>query len=170
MAGYDKLAEAALHSLMAGNPRSRSVRDNDASHPSYVSNFRDNLLSRAEPRDFENDVRKGGGNELGWYNSGRSPPKFHSAYSSTALVVNTFSPFRRQIADFALLDLEFTSLRFEAKLPTGVSVPNLDVLCEGNTVLAIEAKCMEYLRPSETADARRHKGRKRSVRSEISDG
>jgi hypothetical protein len=46
-------------------------------------------------------------------------------------------------------------LRFEAKLSTGVSVPTLDVLCDGNTVLAIEAKCVEYLRPSETADARR---------------
>jgi hypothetical protein len=36
-----------------------------------------------------------------------------------------------------------------------VSVPNIDVLCKGNAVLAIEAKCLEYLRPGETSDARR---------------
>jgi hypothetical protein len=140
----------------------RSIRGPDAfgitTHPSYVSNFSDNLLSRVEPRDFEEDVRKGDGRELVWYNKGRSPPKFHATYSSSALAVNTFSPFRRQIADLAICNLcGFTCLRFEAKLSTGVSVPNLDVFCEGNTVLAIEAKCVEYLRPSETADARRRK-------------
>ncbi len=153
------LAEAALTCSW------RSIRGRDAfgitTHPSYVSNLCDNLLSRVEPRDFEVDIRKGDGRELVWYNKGRSPPKFHAAYSSSALAVNTFSPFRRQIADLAICNLRgFTCLRFEAKLSTGVSVPNLDVLCEGNTVLAIEAKCVEYLRPSETADARRRRGRK----------
>jgi hypothetical protein len=159
MARYNALAEAALTRSW------RAIRGAGAfgitTHPSYVSNFRDNLLSRVEPLDFEDDVRKGGGNELGWYNNGRSPPKFHAAYSSTALAVNTFSPFRRQIADLAIFNLGFTGLRFEAKLPTGVSVPNLDVLCEGNIVLAIESKCVEYLRPSETADARRREGRRK---------
>ena len=149
-----ELAEAALTRSW------RAARGSEAfgitTHPSYVSDFRDNLLSRVDTRDFEDDIRKGDGHELRWYNHGRSPPKFNAAYSSTALAVNTFGPFRRQIGDLAMFDLRgFVSLHFEAKLPTGVSVPNLDVLCEGNTVLAIEAKCVEYLRSSETADARR---------------
>lgn len=148
------LAEAALTRSW------RTIRGLEAfgitTHPSYVSKFSDNLISRAEPRDFEEDVRRGQGHELDWYNNGRSPPRFHAAYSSTALAVNTFSPFRRQIADLAIFDLRgFTALSFEAKLPTGVSTPNIDVLCEGRTVLVIEAKCLEYLRRGETADVRR---------------
>ena len=56
MARYDnKLAEAALTRSW------RAIRGAGVfltTHPSYVSNFRDNLLSRVEPQDFEDDLRK----------------------------------------------------------------------------------------------------------------
>jgi hypothetical protein len=71
------------------------------------------------------------------------------------LVINSFSPFRRQISDLAIFDVSrFTALSFEPKLPTTVSVPNLDVLCEGSTVVAIESKCIEYLRPEADAEGK----------------
>ena len=125
-------------------------------HPSYVATLPDNLLSRVELQDFEEDLRNGGG-ELDWRSDGRSPPKFQAAYSSSALAVNTFSPFRRRMTDLTICNLNgFESLRFEARLPNGAGMPNLDVLCQGSTAVAIESKCVEYLRTGETAEARRH--------------
>ncbi len=125
-------------------------------HPSYVATLPDNLLSRVELQDFEEDLRNGGG-ELDWRSDGRSPPKFQAAYSSSALAVNTFSPFRRRMTDLTICNLNgFKSLRFEARLPNGAGMPNLDVLCQGSTAVAIESKCVEYLRTGETAEARRH--------------
>jgi hypothetical protein len=45
---------------------------------------------------------------------------------------------------------------FEKQLNTGFfGVPNLDVLCEGTTVLAVESKCIEYLRTDAKAETRR---------------
>jgi hypothetical protein len=99
----------------------------------------------------------GDGNEFGWRNRGRSPPKFHAAYSSSALQVNTFAPFRSRIGDLVLFGASrFASLRFEAQLATGLArSPNIDVLCEGGDVVAIESKCLEFLYPGAAKDARR---------------
>jgi len=127
------------------------------SHPHYVTDFRDNLLESIERNDFEQDLLRGDGNEFGWRNRGRSPPKFHAAYSSSALQVNTFAPFRSRIGDLVLFGASrFASLRFEAQLATGLArSPNIDVLCEGDDVVAIESKCLEFLYPGAAKDARR---------------
>ena len=108
----------------------------------YVSDYRDNLLTLAEPRDFEDDLKSGDGNEL--------DGKFRAAHSSAALAVNCFAPFRRRIEDLTLPQSDvFQTLHFEKKCPTGLRggrPPNLDVLLEGRAgIIGMESKLTEHL-------------------------
>ena len=107
----------------------------------YVKCFRDNLVPSVCTEDFEEELGKGDGNELG--------SKFRATHSSSALVVNSFGPFKRWIADLKILDTEsFHSLHFERKCPTGLrgNAPNLDVFLEGKSeIIGIESKLTEYL-------------------------
>lgn len=109
----------------------------------YMRSLVENLVSCVEVADFEVDVAQGGGNELAG--------KFRAAHSSAALAVNCFAPFKRKLPELRLCGLEdFSSLRFEAKCPTGLrgEPPNLDVVLErGERVIAVESKCTEYLSP-----------------------
>jgi hypothetical protein len=108
----------------------------------YVSEAAQNLIQGVRPEDFEADLRQGDGNEM--------EGKFRAAYSSSALAVNTFAPFK---ADPAALRLPggrcFATLSFERKCPHGLGgrhSPNLDVVAEGpERVVAIESKCLETL-------------------------
>ena len=110
----------------------------------YVSEASQNLIEGVRLENFEADLRQGDGNEL--------EGKFLAAHSSSALVVNTFAPFK---ANAAALQLPgsggFASLHFERKCPHGLvgrRSPNLDVLADGpNGVVAIESKCLEILTP-----------------------
>lgn len=107
----------------------------------YVKCFRDNLVPSVCTEDFEEELGKGDGNEL--------ECKFRAAHSSSALAVNSFGPFKRQIADLKILDAEpFGSLYFERKCPTGLrgNAPNLDVFLEADSsIIGIESKLIEYL-------------------------
>ena len=108
----------------------------------YVTRYEDNLLSLVEARDFEDDLRRGDGNEL--------ESKFCAAHSSAALAVNCFVPFRRRIGDLVLpLSGGFQTLEFERKCPTGLrggQPPNLDVLLTGDAgIVGIESKLTEHL-------------------------
>lgn len=109
----------------------------------YSTLFTDNLVSSVTVGDFGSDLEQGSGNEL----SG----KFRAAHSSSALAVNCFGPFKRNLSDLRVCGAEgFTSLCFEKKCPTGLhgTPPNLDVLMErADRVVAIESKCTEYLSP-----------------------
>ena len=109
----------------------------------YTRSLVENLVSCVEVADFEVDVAQGSGNELAG--------KFRAAHSSTALAVNCFAPFKRKLLELRLCGLEdFSSLRFEAKCPTGLrgEPPNLDVVLErGERVVAVESKCTEHLLP-----------------------
>lgn len=107
----------------------------------YAEFLQDNLLSAIAVEDFKADLQAGDGKEL--------EGKFRAAHSSSALVVNSFAPFRTQIADLRLLDAgPFDQLEFEKKCPTGLQgiPPNLDVLLSGpNNIIGVESKLTEYL-------------------------
>jgi len=111
----------------------------------YVGEATLNLIDGVRLDDFEADLRQGDGNEM--------EGKFLAAHSSSALAVNTFAPFKRDIAALRLpggVGL-FSSLQFERKCPHGLvgrRSPNLDLLAEGpNEVVAVESKCLEHLAP-----------------------
>lgn len=111
----------------------------------------DDVLLSGSPEPVRaaiSDARGGSGGELVW--SGGRRPKFHSAYSSCALAVNVFAPWRLDASDLSLAGRRgFSSLRFEAKCPIFASratPPNLDVLLERDgELLGVESKCTEYL-------------------------
>jgi hypothetical protein len=100
------------------------------------------------------DLREGSGGELTATDAHR--PKFHSAFSSSALAVNVFGPWRLDPGDLAVESISgFTTLRFEAQraiFRSRATPPNLDVLLETEgEVLAIESKLTEYLTGNERA-------------------
>lgn len=79
-------------------------------------------------------------------------PRFCSAFSSSALAVNTFGPFRRgrplALPGVGAFDAD---LEFEAKRPAGApgGQPSLDVVAEPPDAadwLFVESACLEYLR------------------------
>lgn len=132
-----KRARAALREALA-----RSRPDIVVDDKGYVSSFRENLVPLVALEDFEADLSQGDGNEL--------ESKFRAAHSSSALGVNCFSPFRRQMSDLVLPGLPgCVDLQFERKCPTGLrggKSPNLDVLASGPMgVVGIESKLTEYL-------------------------
>ncbi len=109
----------------------------------YSASFADNLVPSVRVDDFASDLAQGSGKEL----SG----KFRAAHSSSALAVNCFGPFKRNLSGLRVCgDESFTSLCFEKRCPIGLhgTPPNLDVLMErAGRVVAIESKCTEYLSP-----------------------
>ena len=110
----------------------------------YVSTVNENLIEGVSLQDFEADLRQGNGNEL--------KEKFRAVYSSSALVVNTFAPFKANPNALRLLGRDgFAPLIFERKCPHGIPgrrPPNLDVLTEDLAgIVAIESKCLEHLSP-----------------------
>ena len=111
----------------------------------YVDCIDDNLLPGVSRAQFETDLRKGDGNEL--------ESKFLATYSSSALAVNCFAPFKieKRARELALAEISvFDTVTFEKKCPTGLrggTPPNLDLVCVGQTgVVGVESKCTEYLR------------------------
>jgi hypothetical protein len=114
------------------------------SEDGYVNSIDDNLLPGVSRAQFENDLRKGDGNELN--------AKFLAAHSSSALAVNCFAPFKieERARELVLAGIAgFKALTFEKKCPTGLrggTSPNLDLVCEGRVgVVGVESKCTEYL-------------------------
>lgn len=131
-----------------------SQRSTHAAHypgfPSYATCLSEQLLPSVEQADFLEDLDGGDGGELEARNS--SPPKFLAAFSSSALAVNCFGPFRRHLPDLRIPRLgDATRLDFERVCRTrtrGGRHPNLDVIIEGSqSIVAIESKCLEYLTP-----------------------
>jgi hypothetical protein len=139
---------ALIHGLVSSAPQ--TVLDKKG----YVSEAGQNLLEGVRLVDFEADLRQGDGNEM--------EGKFRAAHSSSALVVNTFAPFK---SDPAALRLPggggFASLSFERKCPHGLvgrRSPNLDVVAVGPTGgVAVESKCLEPLTPHVASFAQDYK-------------
>jgi hypothetical protein len=111
----------------------------------YVSFPQDNLIEGVRFEDFEQDLRSGAGDEL--------RTKFCAVHSSSAIVANTFAPFKEKPADLILLGQQgFEPPIFEKTIPTGLggTPPHLDVwLKRGGHVMAVESKLTEHLAPKQ---------------------
>lgn len=109
----------------------------------YVSTLEQNLLPGVTPEMFQQDLEQGSGNEL--------QGKFLAVHSSSALVVNTFAPFKMEPGTLHLAGCKgFEKIKFERQCPTGLggTPPNLDVVAENDTeIFAVESKFLEYLTP-----------------------
>src|SRR5262245_38894030 len=108
----------------------------------YIVELEDNLLPGITRADIWKAFGAGAGREL--------EGKMRAPWSSSALAVNSFTPWQRDPVLLKLAGLSgFTGrFAFEAKCPNGVSriPPHLDVLLErGHEIVAVESKCTEYL-------------------------
>lgn len=105
----------------------------------YVSTIEENLLDGVEMSDFEKEFEQGDGNEL--------CKKICAVHSSSALVVNSFAPFKRNLSDLVVDGKrDFTNLYFEKKYPAiKRKPPNLDVVLENDNIIGIESKFTEHL-------------------------
>lgn len=107
----------------------------------YLKNIKSNLLEGIELNLFEEDYRKGSGNEL--------ESKFMAIHSSAALVVNNFAILKKLGSRFKFLNFDnIEQICFEKQCPSGLlgTPPNLDVFLENNsTVIGIESKFTETL-------------------------
>jgi len=121
------------------------------SHEGYTRLPEQNLIPGVEKNDFWTDLGAGAGNEL--VDGSRDPAKFCAAFSSSALAVNAFGPFRHRPQNLDLVGYnEFSSAQFEKPLPTGLrgTDPHLDFYAAGSAqIVCIESKFLEPLWPKE---------------------
>ncbi len=141
--------EGAVQHLLDSSPKAPSyLRDPSSSYTRFCEQ---NLVLGVQSGDFWEDMSQGDGNEL--FDSERGPAKFCAAFSSSALAVNTFAPFRQNPERLSLLGLDgFNAAQFEYKLPTGLkgNSPNLDFVVIGDSsTICIESKFLEPLSPKE---------------------
>jgi hypothetical protein len=140
-----KRAEAAAVDRLA-LLRGRDVLRDD--FPAYVRIPEHNLIPGVYKRDFWDDLESGDGNELSEKKG--SPAKFCAAYSSSALAVNSFGPFRHspELLLFAGC-VSYVETQFERKCLNGLQgkPPNLDFFAASSTsVVGVESKFIEPLR------------------------
>jgi hypothetical protein len=129
----------ALTSKVALDDKGRCIDVRSA----VVSSVSDDCLTASL-----NDVGRGDGGELRHPKSGR-PPSFHSAYSSCALAINSFAPWRLDSSGLTIDGRTgFRSLEFESKFPINPNwkrAPNVDVVgVSSQELVAIESKLTEH--------------------------
>jgi hypothetical protein len=86
------------------------------------------------------DFGSGAGQEL--------DEKLCAAHSSAALVVNTFGRWRAEAASLHIAGVSgFRNIRFEMAFPTGLggTPPHLDLFADGDSIVAVESKCTEWM-------------------------
>ncbi len=150
--------EGAIQRLLESSPKAHTyLRDASSSYTRFCEQ---NLVPGVHSGDFWEDLSQGDGNEL--FDSDRGPAKFCAAFSSSALAVNTFAPFRHHPERLSLFATNaFRETRFEHKLPTGLkgNSPNLDfVAMSENRTTCIESKFLEPLTPKEAKFADSYAG------------
>ena len=121
------------------------------SHEAYTKLPEQNLIPGVEKNDFWTDLGAGAGNEL--VDGRRDPAKFCAAFSSSALAVNAFGPFRHRPNHLELLGHSgFADTQFEKPLPTGLrgTDPHLDFFAvDAAAIVCVESKFLEILWPKE---------------------
>ncbi len=133
----ERVKPALLEGLRAANPRASIDPATD-----YMSDVRDNLLPGTSLAEIEAEFTDAAGHEL--------ESKMRAPWSSSALAVNWFAPWR---SDATLLPLAGrvgfdARFKFEEQCPNGVSsiAPHLDVvLRRPREVVAVESKCTEFI-------------------------
>jgi len=137
--------QAATARLRALKPTTRFLDQ----APGYLADWADNLVAGVTTHDFEADLRHGAGNELTDRPDERA--KFRASYSSSALAVNTFGPFRHHPDRLTLFGRGgFSATRFERACPNGLSGtgPHFDFWClSADAAVAIESKFLETMDP-----------------------
>jgi hypothetical protein len=117
-------------------------------NPRYVRTPKDNLLPGLDFAAVAGDLQRGGGGEI---KPKQGLCKFCATYSSSALAVNTFGPFRTRPNLLLLAGKDgFEETVFEKPLSTGLRgiSPNLDFFARSSgLVVAVESKLSEILRP-----------------------
>jgi len=155
----NKTLESSKRALCQAYWASKGIPHPDTSdvrYLNYAESVEANLIPDVSFSESREDYESGKGNEL----IGRKgqPPKMAAMFSSSALVVNTFGPWRTDPSTLRLKSYPaFQSLRFEAACPNGLKQhnpratdPHLDVLLKSpDVVLGIESKCLEYLLPKD---------------------
>jgi hypothetical protein len=115
----------------------------------YTRRPEQNLISGVEEKDFWLDLGAGAGNEL--VDGTRDPAKFCAAFSSSALAVNSFGPFRHRPQNLDVVGYKgFSEAQFEKPLPTGLkgTDPHPDFFAAGPAqIVCIESKFLEPLWP-----------------------
>lgn len=157
------LCEAAVAALKSGLEQACPSAAFDPQYPAYVADERDNFLRPEVLEEFRAQFDHGAGGELKprWRSGKKLPAKMKAVRSSSAMALNLFGRWRqtpRQLVVGPHTRLGVSA--FEHRLPavSGRHPPHLDVsLQDGNTLLGIEVKCLEYLsRPkNEFAEAYR---------------
>jgi hypothetical protein len=133
-----ELAARAYKALLAGARKAHPAVEFDSI--GYARDWRDNLGAVDCLQAIQSDFGGGAGRELAG--------KFRAAHSSAALVVNAFHPWRLAPDGLKLAGVsDFRGLRFEAVCPTGLkgTPPHLDLLADGETPVAVESKCTEWM-------------------------
>lgn len=86
--------------------RYREVTGCDTDAKGYVDSIENNLLPGITPDMFESGLASGSGNEM--------ESKFKAVHSSSALTVNTFTPFKKDPGKLVLAGKTgFTTIQFE---------------------------------------------------------
>lgn len=123
----------------------------------YVKELTTNFVSGVTAELYEGEFLQGAGGELNWgiRNGKKCPPKMCAAHSSSALVVNSFAPWKLHLKELTLCGYSaFCSLHFETRAPTGLggTPPHLDFLAQSvaDNVVATESKATEYLEAHRT--------------------
>ncbi|SMO92946.1 hypothetical protein SAMN06265379_11721 [Saccharicrinis carchari] len=110
----------------------------------YVSSNSANLIGTVTSwNEIERELDNGQGSELRPDRNGIT--KFNAIHSSSALCVNNFALLKYSLNEFTFLNYtDFEEASFEKKLPTGISIPNLDFYLENKKVIiGIESKFTE---------------------------
>lgn len=146
-AGLSLLAQARV-ALAAGLRATNPAATFDLK--GYVTDISMNLAPGISLDAVGAEFGAGAGNELAG--------KMRAPWSSSALVVNSFAPWRGSEHDLSVAGVAglSTDFAFEAKCPNGVArtPPHLDVLfTHGDEVVAVEAKLLEYLTPKSRVPA-----------------
>jgi hypothetical protein len=122
----------------------------------YLADWCDNLVEGVVAADCEADLRRGAGNEL--TDQPGEPAKFCAAFSSSALAVNTFAPFRRRPERLSLAGVTgFDAIELEYPCDNGLvgTNPHFDLFARtATTVIAVESKFLEPLqqKPAQFSD------------------
>ncbi|MFZ5823514.1 MAG: PGN_0703 family putative restriction endonuclease [Bacillota bacterium] len=115
----------------------------DPAQAGYAARLQGNILPTIAEVQYLGDFAGAAGHEL--------DSKMRAAYSSSALAVNSFAPWKGQAGHLSLgVHRGFESIRFEAVCRTGLrgTAPHLDLLADGpEGLVGVEVKCTEYLQP-----------------------
>jgi hypothetical protein len=121
--------------LCGARKASPSVRYNRIG---YASHWEKNLADNLPLTPIISDLSAGAGCEL--------DSKLRVAHSSAALAINKFGPWRIDPSTLQVGGVRgFHGLKFEATCPTGLggTPPHLDLIAEGEVLVAVESKCTE---------------------------